>query len=66
MEDIVIKTPIEKEMPLVMALKDILGIDAGTDAYYDDPDNFVSVIVRIPSKEDLQKIAEKVGGEIII
>ena len=65
MQDIVIKTPIEREASLVMALRDILGIEAGTDAYYDDPDNFVSVIVRIPDKSDLQRVAREIGGEIV-
>jgi len=65
MQDILIKTPIEKEASLVVALKDILGIDAGTDGYYEDPDNFVSVIVRIPTVAQLQAVSSQYDAEVI-
>lgn len=65
MQNIIIKTPIGKEHSLVMYLTDVLGIEASTDAYYDDPDNFVSVIVRLPTIQELQKIASKCGAEVL-
>ena len=48
-----------------MFLEDEYGLKSGTDAYYDDPDNFVSVIVTLPDVDILQKAIAPIGCEII-
>jgi hypothetical protein len=44
-EEVQLKLPVEHEHKVVSTLKEA-GFDVGTDAYYEDPEHFMTLIVR--------------------
>lgn len=60
------KTPIDRSEDMVAGLQ-LQGYDAGTDAFYEDPDNYVTVIVRTHSErkaDDIRDLATRVYNSV--
>jgi len=57
MNEIQFKVPVSAGEEIVKKMKEY-GYDVGTDAYYDDPQNFYTVIVRV---SDPFKIARQIA-----